>query len=539
MADFDTLICSARVVDGSGNPWFYGDVALRGQRIAAITAPGIIAPELAATVIDATDQVVCPGFIDIQSQSIMPLMIDGRSLSKISQGVTTEIMGEAWTPAPFGGRRRSPIANHLFARHNPEWVERARSWSRFADWLEAMIDHGVAPNIGSFLGGGSLREHVLGMEMRAPSGDELAAMRRVAAASMEGGALGVAYALIYPPDAFTATEELIAICGEVGARGGIYATHLRSESDDVESALAEAITIGERAALPVEVYHLKASGKRNWSKMIRVMAMFAEARARGVDITASMYPYIASGTGLAAALPAWVAADGELFANLRNPDNRARIKAEMTTPGGRWEAVANKDGAEVVMPIGFKRPENRRYIGQRLSAIAAARNQHWVDAVIDLLIAEEQLVNTVYFTMTEDNLRAQLPQPWMKVASDAGGYDPSWALAHGPVHPRAYGAFPRVLAHYVRDQAVLSLESAIAKMSAAPAQRLGLGDRGLLRPGMQADVVVFDPLAIADRATFDEPHQLAVGIHHVWVNGSCVIEEGAHTGAKPGQIVRR
>ena len=533
MPTYDTLIRDGQVVDGSGNPWRHGDVALLGDRIAEVTPPGLIDPAGAGQVVDASGLVVSPGFIDIQSQSIMPLMIDGRSVSKITQGVTTEIMGESWTPAPFGGRRPSPIPNLLFARNHPEWIEHAETWGGFADWLEAMVDRGVSPNIGSFVGGGTLRGYVLGLEMRDATADELRSMQRLAAECMEQGALGVAYALIYPPDAYTNTRELVAVCEEVSRRGGLYVTHMRSEGDEIESALAEALEIGRRASLPVEIYHLKASGERNWHKMAQVIERIDAARATGLDVTAGMYPYVASGTGLTAVLPAWAAAGGKLFDNLRDPATRARIKEEVLTQTGAEER------AHTIMPVGLKRPEHLAFIGKRMDDVAAIRDQHWIDAVMDLLLAEEQHVNTIYFTMSEQNLRLQAAQPWIKFSSDAGGYDPSWAAEQGPVHPRTYGAFPRVLAEFVREQRLMPLEEAVRKMTAAVADRIGLRDRGLLRPGMSADVTVFDPTAIRDHATFEDPHRLSTGVRHVWVNGQMVLRDGVHTDLTPGRVVRR
>ncbi len=538
MTLFDTLIHGARVVDGSGNPWFYGDVAIKGDRIAAIEPPGHIPPEQAATPVDAQGMVVCPGFIDIQSHAILPLMIDGRCLSKITQGVTTEIMGEAWTPAPFGGKVGDPNALNLFGQQAPEWAERMRSWSRFGDWLQAMIEHGVSPNIGSFLGGGTLRRYAKGMEMGRANAEELAVMRRVVEESMEDGAFGVSYALIYPPDAFVDTDELVEVCKVVAENRGIYITHVRSEADRLVEGIAEAIEIGRRANLPVEIYHLKAAGQRNWHKMPQVIAMINEARAAGLDVTADMYPYTGAGTGMASILPPWAAADGKFYDNLRDPVMRAKIRAEALNPSGDWEAMVDLCGPEGVMPIGFKQPQNQQYVGKRLSEIAAMRGQDWVDAACDLFLSEEQRISTIYFMMNEDNLRLQLQQPWIKISTDAGGFDPAWAKAQGPYHPRAYGTYTRVLGKYVRDEGVITLEDAIRKMSSSVADRLGLRDRGMVRSGMLADLVVFDPATVSDRATFEEPHQLSIGVRHVWVNGVPVLAQGEHTGATPGRIVR-
>lgn len=537
MDKIDVVIRGGRIIDGTGNPWTYGDVAIGGGKIATVAAPGVLKVEDAAEVVDATGLVVCPGFIDIQSHSIVPLMRDGRCISKITQGVTTEIMGEAWTPTPFGGRIESALGPGA-AASVPEWAERAKSWRRFGDWLAAMVEVGVAPNVGSFVGGGTLRQYAMGMEMRPPSNDELALMRRVMAECMEDGAFGPSYALIYAPDAYTNTDELVAI-NEIAAQyHGVYITHIRSEADEIFSALAEAFAVGRRAGIPVEIYHLKAAGRRNWDKMQRVIEMIEAARASGLDVTADMYPYAASGTGLASVLPPWSQADGKLYENLQDPEVRAKIKAEAMKPDGRWEAMVDQHGEDGAMPIGFHKEENKQYAGKRLSEIAAERGQDWADTVFDLLLSERQSISTIYFSMSEDNVRMQLALPWVKISTDAGGHDPAQAAAIGPVHPRGYGTYPRVLGKYVREQRALSLEEAVRKMSSAVADRLGLRDRGLLRTGFCADVVAFDPETVGDRATFAAPHQLSVGMREVWVNGVRVVRDSEHTGALPGQVVR-
>jgi N-acyl-D-aspartate/D-glutamate deacylase len=535
--NIDTLIAGGRIVDGTGNPWRYGDVAIQGDRIVDITPPGRIPPDQARTIIDAGEMVVCPGFIDIQSHSILPLMRDGRSLSKITQGVTTEIMGEAWTPAPFGGKIDDPFTNALFEQDVAVWAERARGWRRFRDWLDAFATHGVSPNIGSFLGGGTLRQYGCGMRMGRATRDELITMQRVTAEAMEDGAFGVAYALIYPPDSFADTDEIASVCEVVAQHRGIYITHLRSEADQLIEAIDEAVTIGQRANLPVEIYHLKAAGRPYWHLMPAAIAAIEGARAAGLDITADMYPYAASGTGLSAILPPWADADGKLYQNLADPVMRAKIRAEVLEPSGDWEAMAHNTTPAGVMPIGFRLPEHQVYVGRRLAEIAEQREQHWVDAALDLLAAEGQRISTIFFSMDEANVRLQLGLPWIKIATDAGGHDPAWAAALGPVHPRAYGTYPRVLGRYVRDERVLALENAVRKMTSAVADRLGLRERGLLRAGCYADVVVFDPATIADRATFEQPHQLATGVRDVWVNGARVLRDGQHTGATPGRVV--
>ena len=533
-----TLIRHARIVDGSGSPWRYGDVALAGDRIAAVAPPGAIAAENCAEVVDADGHVVCPGFVDILSHSILSLIVDGRSLSKISQGVTTEVMGEGWTPAPVGGRINAELPTHQFSRLiDPAWAQRMQTWGRFRDWLEAMQEHGVSPNIGSFLGGATLRKHAMGMDMRPPTADELAAMARVTAEAMEDGAFGVSFALIYPPSSFAATDEIAAIAKAMRPYHGIYITHLRSEADAFLEGLEEALLVGREAEAPVQIYHLKAAGARNWHKLASAMERISEARAQGIDVTADMYTYAAAGTGLTSVLPPWAAAGDKLYENVRDASMRAKIKQAALHPSGDWEAMADLAGAQGVMPVGFLKEENRKYVGMRLSEIAQEMGVDWPDAAMDLLASEGQRIGTFYFLMSEENIRRQLQQPWIMISTDAGGLDPAWAADTGPYHPRAYGTYSRLLGKYVREEKVIPLEDAVRKMSSALCDRLGLRDRGQLREGFYADVVIFDPDTVGDRATFTDSHQLSVGVRDVWVNGERVFAEGAHTGALPGRIV--
>jgi N-acyl-D-aspartate/D-glutamate deacylase len=534
-----TLIQNAKIIDGSGNPWWYGDVALEGGKIAALAPCGRIDPANVAEVVDAAGKVVCPGFIDIQSHAIAPLMIDGRCLSKISQGVTTEIMGEGWTPAPFAeaSKRSDPIGFKVFADKLADWTERARSWRRFGDWLSAM-EGSVSPNVGSFLAAGTLREEVLGMAMRPPNADERKQMQQVVLEAMEDGAFGLSYALIYPPDSYTDTDEIVDMCKVVGDFDGVYITHMRSEADGIFEGLDETFAIGQQADVAVEIYHLKMIGKHNWHKMDDVIAKIDKARATGLDVTADMYPYPAAGTGLTSVFPTWLADGGNLYAKLLDPEIKAKVRREAENPDGTWEAMASYNGPEGVMPIGFQKPENQQYVGKRLSEIAQMRGQDWIDATIDLLVSEQQRISTVYYLMSEDNVKKQLQLPWIKVSTDAGGYDPAWAKQLGPVHPRAYGTYPRVLGRYVREEGALTLEDAVRKMTSSVADRLGLRQRGLLREGMAADVVIFDPDTVTDNATFVDSHQLATGVSDVWVNGTRVLAAGEHTNARPGQFVK-
>ncbi len=524
---FDLLIKNARIIDGLGNPWFWGEVGVTGERIEAVGHRSSLGA--ARATVDANGLMLAPGFIDIQSHSIVPLIRDGRCLGKVFQGVTLEVMGEGWTPAPFGGKRQSPFPSSYPVPD--EWLARARTWSRFSDWLEAMEGHSSV-NVASFLAGGSLREHVCGLRMGEASLSELEQMRIITAQAMRDGAMGVSYALIYPPDEYCSTNEIVEVCKVVAQHGGVYVTHLRSESDRLIEGLEEALFIGRESGAPVEIYHLKASGERNWSKMPQAIEIINHARASGIDVTADMYPYPASGTGLDALLPTWVSADGQFWKNLEHPDTRAKIRVEVLAGAGDMATTR----VEHVMPVGFRLPEHQPYVGMRLPEIAAARGEAWVDTVFELLLAERQRIGTIYFSMTEDNLRLQLQQPWVKFASDAGGHDPEKALE--AVHPRGYGTFPRVLRKYVIEERLLTLEQAIWKITGQVAHRLGLRDRGRITPGCHADLTLFDPNTIQDTATFEYPHQLAQGVHGVWVNGVRILESGRHTGATPGQFVK-
>jgi N-acyl-D-aspartate/D-glutamate deacylase len=537
---FAAIIAGARVVDGTGNPWFHGDVALAGDRIAAVAPAGALDRAAAREVVDGAGLVVCPGFIDIQSHSIIPFLTDRRALSKVTQGVTTEIMGEHWTPAPFGGRIANPFPADLRPRLGDayeEWNERAKGWTRFGDWLADLAERGVAVNVGSFIGGGTIREYGRGYALGEATAAEREAMRQALDQAMRDGAFGIATALIYPPGAYAGTEELVALCEVVAAHRGVHITHLRSEEARLLEGLDEAIAIARRTGVATEIYHLKAAGKPNWPKMAAAIARIDAARVAGIDVTADMYPYVAAGTGLASCLPPWAEAEDRLYANLRDPAARARIRAEMVAPTGEWENLAANAGPEGVVLAGLLRPEYRAYRGRSLAEVAAERGQLWVDTALDLLAVEEQSIFCFYFDMSEENLRLQMRQPWIKFASDAGGVDPANLAGGGLLHPRAFGTFTRVLGRYVREEGVLPLEDAVRKMTSAVADRLNLRDRGLLRAGMLADVVLLDPATVADRATFADPHQLSVGIREVWVNGERVVRAGAHTGALPGRRV--
>ncbi|MBI3982203.1 MAG: D-aminoacylase [Gemmatimonadetes bacterium] len=532
---YDVVITGGRVVDGTGAAWFYGDVAIRGDRIERIAPAGLLRDAPTRERVDARGLVVAPGFIDIQSHSRGAFLFgDGRVVSKVTQGITTEIMGEASTNAPLNERMAQGLA-----RMPPERQALVRSFMEphgFARWLEAMERHGVSPNIGSFVGATTIREYVKGMAQGPASPAELDTMRALVRRAMEDGAFGLGSALIYPPGNFASTDELAAMTQAMAPYGGVYITHMRSEADQFLEAIDEAIAIGRRGGVPVEIFHLKAGGQRNWHKAAQAIAKIDSARAAGLDIQANMYAYVAGGTGLTACLPPWASADGKLFDNLRDPVMRARIKAEVEHQTTDWENLCSLATPEGVLILGLDKPEHKALAGKRLAEIATLHGKPWLDAAMDLILAEQQGIGTVYFMMSEDNVKLQLRQPWLKFGTDAGGVDPD--SADGLVHPRAYGNFPRILGRYVREERVIPLEDAIRKMSSAVATRLSIADRGVLKDGFFADVVVFDPATVADRATFEQPHQLSVGVQHVFVNGVGVVRDGRHTGAKPGRALR-
>ena len=538
----DVVIEGGRVVDGTGAAWFHGDVGIRGDRIAAVPPAGGLAGVDAGERIDASGKVVAPGFIDILSHARGPLLNgDGRLLGKITQGITTEIMGEGWTNAPANANTDAGAG-----LVDPEAQGERHDFSGprgFDAWLNAMLANGASPNFGSFVGATTVRVYAMAEAAGPASEAQLDSMRKATRWAMEGGAFGVASALIYPPGNFASTEELGEVVAASAPYGGVYITHMRSEADRFLEAIDEAIEIGERGGVPVEIYHLKAAGVRNYHKAALAIAKIDSARAAGFDVQANMYPYTAGGTGLPALLPPWASEDGALLDNLRDPEIRQRIHDEVLADTADWENLGVLSTPEGVMitSVAEVGPDGEPtgasgFVGMRVAEVAEQMGVDWVDAAIEVILMTGGQAGMIVFMMDEANVALQLRQPWIKIGTDASGFDPDSATAM--VHPRSYGTYPRILGKYVRDEGVITLEDAIRKMTSAVATRLSIHDRGLLRVGMYADVVVFDPGTVADRATFEDPHQLSVGVEEVFVNGVAVLRGGEHTGAKPGRIVR-
>jgi N-acyl-D-amino-acid deacylase len=527
VGEYDLIIANGRIVDGTGATWYYGDLAIRGDRIAAVAPRGVMSRSSTKQWLDAAGMVVAPGFIDIQGQSDYEFTLgDGKGVSKITQGITTEIMGEGSSPGPTNEHYKGfdrPGAAYPGPRG-------------FGAWLAAMQANGVSENFGSFLGAATIRVYAKGMAQGPATPAELDTMRAVVRNAMLDGAFGVATALIYPPGNYASTEELIEVARAMAPFGGVYITHMRSEGNAWLEAIDEAIRIGKEGGVPVEIYHLKAGGTRNWPKTPAAIAKIDSARAAGLDVQANMYAYTAGGTGLTACLPPWASADGKLFDNIANPEIRRRIRAEMDRDQNEWESLCQMGGPDNVLFAQFEQPANKGFVGKRLSEVAQMTDKEWQEAALDLILSERSRVETLYFLMSEENVKLKLRQQWMKFGTDASAQDP--ANAQGLTHPRSYGNYPRILGKYVREERVIPLEDAIRKMTSAVATRLSIADRGLLRPGFFADVVIFDPATVSDRATFERPHQVSVGIKHVLVNGVMVLRDGVHTGAKPGRLVR-
>jgi dihydroorotase/N-acyl-D-amino-acid deacylase len=531
--EYDVIIENGRIVDGTGAAWYYGDVALRGDRIAAIAPRGSFRSARARERVDATGHVVSPGFIDIQAHSIGHYMRgDGRAISMVTQGITTAIHGE--------GSSLGPTNDKLLAAQSDTAARRVlANFSGphgFSDWLEYMVGRGASQNVGSFLGDGTVRVYAKGTEAGALTAAERDTMKAMVARAMEDGAFGIASALIYPPNTYASTEELVEAAKAMAPYGGVYITHMRSEGDKFLEAIDEAMRIGREGGVPVEIFHLKASGPRNWPKMPVAIAKIDSARAAGQDVQANMYLYPAGGNSFASCIPPKYAAGGRLLENLQNPSLRATMVAEMHAVDAGYENLCEIATPANVMVVGFKRPEYLKFEGKRLAEIATALGKDWAEVIIDLNVEEQLGLGELLFLMSEENIKLQLKQPWIKFGTDAGSTDPTTAT--GMTHPRTYGNFPRLFAKYVRDEKVIPLEDAVRKASSAVATRLHLTDRGVIKVGLKADVIVFDPATIQDNATFEKPHQLSTGVRDMFVNGVAVLRNGAHTGAKPGVVVR-
>ena len=529
---FDVLLRGGMVYDGKGTAPVRADVGLRGDRIATV---GNLDGATAKLDLSVAGYAVAPGFINMLSWATESLIVDGRSLSDIRQGVTTEIFGE--------GTSMGPLTPEMKTRWKSEQgdIKFDYAWTTLSDYLRYLERRGVTPNVASFIGSGTLREHVVGLTNRPPTPAELDRMRQLVRQEMQAGALGIGSSLIYAPDSFASTEELIELCKVAAEYGGKYISHMRSEGARLTEAVDELIRISREANIPAEIFHLKAAGESNWPKMDRVLEMVEAARASGLKITADMYMYPAGSTGFNAAMPPWALDGGyqALFKRLRDPAERAKIKAAMMTPSPDWENLYLAAGSpERVLLVDFKNEKLKPLTGKTLAEVAKTRGTDPFDTILNLVLEDESRVGVVYFLMSEENIKKQLARPWVSVGSDAASMAPEGIFLKSSTHPRAYGNFARLLGKYVRQDGVMTMEEAIRRVTSLPAGNLGLADRGVLEPGRFADIVVFDPSQVGDRATFETPHQLAVGVIHVFVNGVQVLNRGEHTGGFPGRALR-
>jgi N-acyl-D-amino-acid deacylase len=526
---FDIIIRGGTVYDGTGRAPVRADVGIRGDRIAAI---GDLRSAAASTIIDARGLAVAPGFVNMLSWSTETLIVDGRSQGEIRQGVTTQIFGEGESMGPWNDemkKRRIDAQGDLKFQ-----IE----WTTLAEYLTYLERRGVSQNVASFIGATTIREYVIGLEDKKPTEQQLAQMRELVRREMEAGALGIGSSLIYAPAFYATTEELIEMCKVAARYKGKYISHMRSEGNRLIEGVEELIRISREARIPAEIYHLKAAGQANWDKMDKVIAMVNAARRRGLKITADMYTYPAGSTGLEAAMPPWVLDGGydALFRRLQDPATRKKIAQEIMTPTNKWENLYLAAGSpDRVLLVEFKSEELKPLTGKTLAEVARMRGKEPAETIMDLVLEDRSRVGTVYFMMSEENIKKQIRLPWVSFGSDAGSMAPEEPFIRSNTHPRAYGNFARLLGKYVREEKVISLQEAIRRLTSLPATNLGLDRRGLLRAGFYADVVVFDPKTIADRATFEKPHQYAVGVKHVFVNGVQVLKDGEHTGAKPGR----
>ncbi len=528
-----TLLRNGTIYDGRGAPPITADLLITGDRISAI---GDLRAESAKNIIDLDGLAVAPGFINMLSWATESLIEDGRSMSDIKQGVTLEVMGEGTSMGPLSDemkRSRDTILSTADIQYDIEWTT-------LGEYLEFLERKGVATNVASFVGSATLRIHAAGYDDRPVTADEMAAMKRLLHEAMREGAMGMSAALIYPPATYQSTEELIELCRVVADYDGMYITHLRSEGAQFLQALDELIRIMRETGVTGEIYHLKAAGKANWHKMDAVIRRVEACRADGLPLSADMYTYPYSGTGLASCIPAWAHDGGfdALIARLKEPALRQRIKREMALPSQQWENMFEENGPDGIMLAGFAKPELRQYQGKRLSQVMKERGTSAADTVIDLLIEDNSRIFSLYFGMSEENLRKQVQQPWVSFCSDAGSIATEGAFLSYHPHPRAYGSFARVIGKYVRDEALLTLEDAVRRLSGLAADNLKLKDRGYLLPGYFADIAIFDPAKVQDHSVPGDPHQYSDGMRHVFVNGALALRDGAHTGNLPGRVAR-
>jgi N-acyl-D-amino-acid deacylase len=519
------------VYDGGGAAPFTADVAIAGDSIAAV---GPRLPGRGRSEIDVSGLAVAPGFINMLSWATETLLEDGRGQSDIRQGVTLEVFGEGLSMGPL----TDSMKKEMVALQGD--IKFDVAWTTLAEYLDHLVARGISPNVASFIGATTVRIHELGYEDRAPTAEELTRMQALVRTAMEDGALGVGSSLIYAPAFYAKTDELVALSKVAAKYDGMYISHMRSEANRLLEAVDEVLTIAREAGIRAEIYHLKAGGEPNWPKMDRVIAKVEQARASGLAITADMYTYPAGATGLDAAMPPWVQEGGYLkwAARLRDPKVRARVKREMNTPTDAWENFFRFAGPERMQLVAFKADSLKQYTGKTLGQIAKLRGTSPEEAAMDLVVLDGSRVGTVYFLMSEDNIRKQIPLPWVSFGSDAEATAPEGVFLKSNPHPRAYGTFARLLGRYVRDERLVPLEQAVRRLTSLPAANLKIARRGSVAPGYFADIVAFDPAAIRDHATFERPHQYATGVRHVFVNGVPVLKDGEHTGAKPGRVVR-
>jgi len=529
--DYDIIIRNGTIYDGTGSPAYTGDVAIKADTIAKI---GTLGDVRAAKEIDASGLAVTPGFVNMLSWAGETLIEDGLSQSDIRQGVTLEVFGEGWSYGPLNEKMKE----EMIKRQGDLKYEIA--WTTAGEYLEYLVNRGISPNVASFVGATTVRIHEIGYEDRPPTSKELHNMRRLVREAMEEGALGVGSSLIYAPAFYANTAELVELCKVAAAYGGIYISHLRSEGNRLLEAVDELIKISRDAKIPAEIYHLKAAGTPNWEKLDIVIQKVEAARADGLQITADMYTYTAGATGLDATMPPWVQEGGldAWIERLKDPKIRSRVIHEMTSPTDEWENFYLASGPDKMLLVGFKTEALKPLTGKTLLEVAATRGTSPPETILDLVVEDNSRVETVYFLMSEENVRKKLALPWVSFNSDAESMAPEGVFLKWNPHPRAYGNFARLLGKYVRDEQVISLEEAIRRLTSFPANTLKIKRRGLLKMGYFADVVVFDPETIQDHATYDNPHQYSTGVSHVFVNGVQVLDDGEHTGATPGRVVR-